>query len=153
MRIALALAALVVLQPWAWAAYANASDLVTAFPYPHAVGDVGTTIKLLERTSNLGNETAPSSSTIVESLPDNGRTWLHKPQIPGYSFREDTFNYTCFAAGNFQLVAVADYYDIVNETNESNNRGAMEVTCNEPRVPRNHPDLLTNFGGAEIAAH
>jgi subtilase family serine protease len=149
--LALAIGVLALLQPQAFALDLNTSDLTVSFSQSYLFLSVGQTVKLTERTTNLGNESSPSSSTIVEAVPDGARTWLHKPKIAGYSYREDTFNYTCFTKGEFTLIALADYYSVVNETNESNNRAVMAVHCLAASLPSNRPDLTSAFSVGELS--
>ncbi len=154
LRVAIIVLLLALLQPQALALYyynpLNTSDLATEFRQPDPFLAVGQTIKIVERTSNLGNETAPASSTVVESMPDGARTWLRKPEIARYSHRDDTFNYTCFAKGDFTLVSISDAYLQVNETNESNNKALTAVHCLEPKLASNRPDLASAFSAGRL---
>ena len=116
-------------------------DLVTHFLYARVnnsyysvVNDAitiptGVDVVFYEETSNIGNGTALSSTTHVDT--PQGSFDLPKGILdPNWNWRDvDTFVYRCPSSGPHYFNATADYYAHVSENNEDNNGKILTVNC------------------------
>ena len=116
-------------------------DLVTRFLYAFANGSyysvVNDTITIpsgvdaifYEETSNIGNGTALSSVTRVDT--PQGAFDLPKRILDSgwYSSDVDSFAYRCASRGTYYFNSTVDYYAHVPESNEDNNGKTLTVNC------------------------
>ncbi|MCX8194912.1 MAG: hypothetical protein N3G22_02290 [Candidatus Micrarchaeota archaeon] len=86
-------------------------------------------------TKNIGDDSAGASTTYYSFSGSNGAFSIG-PLAPNATSINYT-NLTCTQAGNFNLTVVADYYNTVEESNETNNQVNLPITCLPPK-----PDLV-----------
>ena len=107
----------------------------------------GSSVTLTYRLSNWGSDVAPSSMTGIyrstNSTISTGDTLLGtdaNASLSAISGRTETFtiNTTGWAAGTYYIGAIADFANLIAETNEINNPSSgvmLTVTAIPPQLP------------------
>ncbi|MCX6777876.1 MAG: hypothetical protein NT157_03235 [Candidatus Micrarchaeota archaeon] len=111
-------------------------DLQAGAYAEETVGYVGVPTSVLVTTGNFGSSTASSSITCVSGdLYGNGTNGTECFTIPPLNYtgyQVDVLTFDCPGAGTYPLYVVADYFNNVNESNETNNYKVEVIECSYP---------------------